>query len=138
MGMLIPLGDERHDLRLHVLFPSKVGHPKTLPLEDAEPLLYVIHPRAMSRCELEKDPCLAPIRDPDTNLLIYHCEKPMPNIKDIDQLRSERSTIIALRGSDPNLNPCRSCLGCLTIRSRRLRDAAGVPLAMHHYRRVGF
>ena len=53
--MLIPLGDALHDLGPHILSRGKVGHSKPLALEDAEPLLHLIHPRAVRRCEVEPE-----------------------------------------------------------------------------------
>jgi hypothetical protein len=44
MSLLIPFINELHDLGLHVLFGSKIGDPKPLALENAEPLFDLIHP----------------------------------------------------------------------------------------------
>ena len=52
MRVLIPFLDELFDLGTQVIFGFKIDDSQALPLEDAEPLFDLIHPRAMHRCEM--------------------------------------------------------------------------------------
>src|SRR5205085_11298050 len=67
MSALIPLDDERVDPGLKVAEVTEVGSRKTFPLQDREPLLDLIHPRAVNGGEMETEACM-PL-EPDLYLL---------------------------------------------------------------------
>ena len=50
--MVIPFVNELSDLRIEVVFGCKIDDSQALPLEDAEPLFDLIHPRTMHGCEV--------------------------------------------------------------------------------------
>jgi len=51
--MIVPLRDELHDGFIHFLPGGKIGKAKPLPLQDAKPLLYLIHPGAVDGSEMK-------------------------------------------------------------------------------------
>ena len=53
MRVLIPLTNELSNLSLEVLFRCEIGDAQAFALQDAEPLLHLIHPRAMNRREVK-------------------------------------------------------------------------------------
>lgn len=55
MCVPIPLGDKVHNFGLHVRLGGKIGHSEPLTLQNTEPLLDLIHPRAMRGCEVESE-----------------------------------------------------------------------------------
>ena len=78
--MLIPLGNARHDLRLHVLLAGQVSDPKPLALRDTEPLFDLIHPGAVRRGKGEPDAWMSryPLRNLwamlDAHVVAHHLE----------------------------------------------------------------
>ena len=64
MSVFIPLDDERIDPSLKVVEVTEVGRRKTFPLQNREPLLDLIHPRAVNGGEMKAkawmpfEPCL--------------------------------------------------------------------------------
>ncbi len=53
MGLLVPLGDEVVNLDREVRLALEVGDAEPLALENAEPLLDLVHPRGMNRRKVE-------------------------------------------------------------------------------------
>jgi hypothetical protein len=52
MRVVIPFLDERFKLRTQVIFSCKVDDSQAFPLDNADPLFDVIHPRTMHGCEM--------------------------------------------------------------------------------------
>ena len=67
MSHLIPLRDERLQPLRQRRLVGEIGDPQPLPLQDAEPLLDLIHPRAMHRRVMEHEPRV--LRQPRLDLL---------------------------------------------------------------------
>ena len=53
MRVLIPFTNELSNLGLEVVFRFEIGDAQAFALQDAEPLLHLIHPRAMNRREVK-------------------------------------------------------------------------------------
>ena len=81
MRVPIPLGDKLYELGFHVLPGGKVGHPKPLALENAEPLFDLIQPRAMCGGEVELktwmvfEPFLDLFAVMDTDVIAHHMDQ---------------------------------------------------------------
>lgn len=53
MSVLVPLPDRGHEPSIQVFLAGEVHNPQPLARENAEPLLYLIHPRAVYRWVME-------------------------------------------------------------------------------------
>src|SRR5579883_3567352 len=65
MRVLIPLLDEAQDLGLHLLQAGEAWRHQALALDDGEPLLHLVHPRAVHGREVEMEPGVPSQPGPD-------------------------------------------------------------------------